>query len=297
MACTRASDQPQATTGSYGSGVSLEGLDAGEVPTVAPSTPDGGTAGGGAAGNEQGPDGSGGGGGQAPRRPVVAVAADAGPVGANALAYLRDAHRKLVVEVTAVEGKGPRPEAIDLLKTRLGEVLSKPDGIEIRGAQTIPASNTEYSIKEIAELEDRYRKVRSDREGPVASVHVLYINGRIRNDAPNVETLGAAYRASSIVMAPDTIERASNPVLSADKIERAVLVHEFGHVLGLVNIGYRSPRDHEDPEHPGHSKNRASVMYWAVNSFDVANILAGDLPTTFDADDKADLADRKAGKI
>ncbi len=147
-------------------------------------------------------------------------------------------------------------------------------------------------MDDIVRTEDVRRKGYSkDR---TATIHFLYLNGRME-EARNA--LAVAYRASSIAIFPDQIDAAANPVVSPRSIEEAVTVHEAGHLLGLVNIGYRSPRDHEDPEHKGHSRNKDSVMYWAVESLDVANVLAGGPPTEFDRDDKADLADRKAGRI
>ena len=45
-----------------------------------------------------------------------------------------------------------------------------------------------------------------------------------------------------------------------------------------------------DPEHPGHSPNRGSVMYHAVESTLLGTVLSGGPPRDFDADDLADLA-------
>ena len=59
---------------------------------------------------------------------------------------------------------------------------------------------------------------------------------------------------------------------SVEDVENSVLVHEVGHLLGLVNL-YQSPVDHEDPDHPGHSNNDESVMYWAIESADVSNFI------------------------
>ena len=84
---------------------------------------------------------------------------------------------------------------------------------------------------------------------------------------------------------------------SAEEVERAVTVHEAGHLLGLVNLVYTSPIDHEDPNHKGHSNNEDSVMYWAIESNDVGNFITGDIPDEFDDDDKSDLAGMKSGEL
>ena len=64
-----------------------------------------------------------------------------------------------------------------------------------------------------------------------------------------------------------------------------------------MNLVYQSPVDHEDPDHPGHSNNEESVMYWAVESSEISNIISGQLPDEFDQDDLDDLAGLKAGTI
>ena len=46
----------------------------------------------------------------------------------------------------------------------------------------------------------------------------------------------------------------------------------------------------EDPDHPGHSPNRGSVMYWAVERDLVGTLLGAGPATTFDDADRAELA-------
>lgn len=43
-------------------------------------------------------------------------------------------------------------------------------------------------------------------------------------------------------------------------VERAVLVHEYGHLLGLVDCGLPMQTPRADPDLPCHSRNRESVM-------------------------------------
>jgi hypothetical protein len=63
--------------------------------------------------------------------------------------------------------------------------------------------------------------------------------------------------------------------------------------MGLVDLYLDDNRD--DPDHPGHSTNPHSVMYWAVETDLVAQVLDGPPPVSFDAADQADLQKIHAG--
>ena len=45
-------------------------------------------------------------------------------------------------------------------------------------------------------------------------------------------------------------------------VEQSTLVHELGHLAGLVNNGAPTVSDHEDKEHPHHCTNPNCVMRW-----------------------------------
>lgn len=72
--------------------------------------------------------------------------------------------------------------------------------------------------------------------------------------------------------------------------DHRVLLHETGHMLGLVNNGAPMQRDHVDRTEPCqcHSSNEESVMFTGVDSVEsfAKNTIFGD---DFDADDLADL--------
>ena len=56
--------------------------------------------------------------------------------------------------------------------------------------------------------------------------------------------------------------------------ETSVVVHELGHLFGLVNLTGKGAF-HEDPEHRGHSSSADSVMYWATEDISVGNVFRG----------------------
>lgn len=111
--------------------------------------------------------------------------------------------------------------------------------------------------------------------------------------------LGVAVDASTVAIFKDSVDEAQGLFgrPSSEEVERAVTVHEAGHLLGLVNLVYTSPIDHEDPDHPHHSKNEDSVMYWAIETNDVGNFITGNIPDEFDDDDKSDLEGMASGSL
>lgn len=287
---------PTPQTGSYGSGVDLdvgpEGPQA-DDPASQPDTggegqpaPDPGAP---APGPNDGSDQSTGGTDPDPapkRKPP-----DFGGSGENALFYLRPDHPRLVIEINAVNGREPGGAAVNTLHGRLSSVLDKPSGIQVLAPETFSTGQQTYSLEDVRRIEDAHRTRFS--QGDTVAMHYLFLNGRFEEEG----VLGVAYRASSIVIFTDQVRAASTPLVPPEAIMRAVMVHEAGHLLRLVNNGYTSPRNHEDPEHPGHTKHRDGVMFWAVESISVANVLGGGPPDDFHPDSRADLEELKTGRL
>jgi hypothetical protein len=219
---------------------------------------------------------------------------DKARLGHNAYFYLNKFVPKLVVEIDAVHGMAPAPATINLLRQRLASVADKPGGIQILPTQDIGKGRETWTISQVKETEQKFRNNYSNDK--VAVMYLIFVDGRPAEGRP----IGVAFDASSDVIFEEFIrEEAATPLVPASVIEQGVVIHEVGHILSLVNIGYQSPRKHEDAEHEGHSNNTKSVMYWALDNVGVATLLGGQTapPTDYDADDRADLADVKAGKL
>lgn len=211
--------------------------------------------------------------------------------GYNAVFYLRPDQPKLAIELNGVNGRIPSSDALNTLRSKLGGVLDKPGGIQILSPQTFTSTQNVYSLDDVKRLERVHRTRHS--EGDTVVMHYLFLNGRFENEG----VLGIAYGSSSIVIFSDQVQNASTPLVPPEAIMRSVLVHEAGHLLRLVNNGYESPRNHEDPEHPGHTRHEDGVMFWAVESLSVASVLQGGPPVDFHPDSLADLEDLKAGRV
>ena len=191
----------------------------------------------------------------------------------------------LAVEVDWVSGRDPSQSALDHLASILDRELDKPAGVGVRPGNRISSSRTRWSGADLAALERANRAGRS--AGSRATLWICYVGGSF---AGGDTSLAVAFSASAVAIFRDRIDDATSALLLAAEIERSVLVHEAGHLLALVNIGYRSRFDHEDPAHPHHSTNPASVMYWAVEDVSVRTLLRGGPPDDFDDADRADLA-------
>lgn len=186
---------------------------------------------------------------------------------------------RVVVELLVQQGAAPRQGTVDHLRQVLSEVTGKP--VTITAPVDLPATEGRTNDDEIRAMADRYGSPQSSGQ---AIVHLLFLRGSYEEEG----VLGVAVRGDTAAIFSETVRGASTPLVGAAAIEDAVTTHEMGHLLGLVDIVLQTGR--EDPERPGHSRNRESVMYWAVEASIVAQVLGGPPPRNFDNADKADLA-------
>jgi hypothetical protein len=218
-----------------------------------------------------------------------------GVPGGLTLACLRSSmYTSMVIEIAHEPGYKPYTSSTDLLVERLESVCDKPSGISISYLEVDFGHSGSWSPDDVRQ-NGWDVKEESPLTGTTLRWQVLFPAGTYESDT----VLGVAVDASTVALFSDSIDEANEPFNrpSDESVENSVLVHEVGHLLGLVNLVYQSPVDHEDPEHPGHSNNDESVMYWAVESSDIVNIIFGTLPDDFDADDRADLAGLADGSI
>ncbi len=128
--------------------------------------------------------------------------------------------------------------------------------------------------------------------GSTASMQALFLDGSYCGDA---NVLGLALGATSILVFSTQVESLATVTVGPDQFMKSVANHEIGHVFGLVNIGYQSHINHEDPAHPHHSSNSQSVMYWAIDQGNLIQQFVQGPPANFDSNDEADLAGLRDG--
>jgi hypothetical protein len=207
-------------------------------------------------------------------------------VGAYARSVLRpQPATRLTLEVFQQPDAHPLPHSLDHAVSVLQQVTGKP--VAVSGPIDIPASSSNVTADQIKAWADRYTQTTQSTSSAV--IHLLYLNGAYQGDK---SVLGISVRGDTAAVMWDQVKSASRP-LPRNTIEDAVTEHEVGHLLGLVDLVLNTGRD--DPEHPGHSKNTKSVMYWAVESDLVSQVLGGPPPVDFDDADRADLATIRNG--
>ncbi|MBW3619457.1 MAG: hypothetical protein KY461_04380 [Actinobacteria bacterium] len=219
---------------------------------------------------------------------------DLAGVGANGRAMLRGDRGRLVVEVDVQEGLEPSQEAIDHLLATLRQQVDKPGGVELAGGNTFSSDRTQWTAADLRDVGAAQRSTSSGDD--VVSLYVLYVRGGFVSDGEETRAIGVAHRASELAVFPDRWSGLGDLIGSDRRIERAVLVHELGHLFGLVELTYDSDHDRQDPDHPGHSSDRSSVMHYAVETTLVGQVFNGPPPDTFTAADRDDLAALREGR-
>lgn len=216
------------------------------------------------------------------------------------------AYPKLLVEIDSPPGYGPDAAALDVYRDNLVRATGRAgNAISFDISDTsIPVEATRvYSLADIQALEGDHRNHHTS--GETAVLYIVYVAGRYEGDSGGSRVLGVTYRGTSVAMFKANLQSASSsgplsfaPPLTC--VEQSVITHETGHAMGLVNLGAKMQRPHEDAANPGHSASRDSVMYYAVESSgSLASILQPftgtpscdqtGIPYRFDADDLADL--------
>jgi len=211
--------------------------------------------------------------------------------GGLTLACLQDS-QFTSMELVFLYEEGYEPEASDLLKSRLDQVCEKST-VRIRKEIVNFEHSGSWSSDDIRD--QRWDLGADAMQENTLRWYFLFPSGVYEKDS----VLGVAVDASTVAIFKDSVADAEGFLgrPSAEEVERSVAVHELGHLLGLVNLVYTSPIDHEDSNNKGHSINDNSVMYWAIESSDVGNFISGDLPDEYDADDKSDLSGLADGTI
>lgn len=177
--------------------------------------------------------------------------------GATAPALLSASTPGLRVEVDHVADRPPTRAALALLRQRLGEVCDKPSGVEVVVDDPLPRSTgrKRWTTADLQLLEAQHRDLPA--QAGWDTIYVVLVDGE---GEPELGTwpLGYAYGPTSVAIFIDQV-RGSATQTNGDA-EAWVLLHEVGHLLGLVDRGARQVTFHEDVEEPKHCAEPRCVM-------------------------------------
>ncbi len=271
----------EAGGGGDGDGSSGGGPPDGDGGGSGPSPDDGGSGDpGGDPGGGGAPDDDGGGDEESPSGEGHGlVVDDRAEVGAMGPALLRDDIAEAVIEIDSTADEAMTDQARAALADRLSEHGNK-GSVGFAEGSTVPGQDV-YSTERLRAMTESHRAVWSDESR--VSVYVMVLSGRHEND----DVVGIAFDAGAFAIFPDQLHGGLLG-LNYSNFEEAVVVHELGHLFGLVNLTGHGAF-HEDPEHPGHSSNDESVMHWAVESTVVEDVFEGGPPREFDEDDRTEM--------
>lgn len=177
----------------------------------------------------------------------------------------------LVIDLMYVNGYQPTDETLVNLKnfieerTYKTEVIIQPKPINI-------SLKSEYTLEEIDDIEDDNRTLFTN--GSQLAISAIFINGKSTKDTQDSKVLGAAYRNTSFVIFEETIRSNSDSPFEPNRVilESSVVLHEFCHLLGLVNRGTPMVTPHEDEENTSHCSVDQCLMFYKVeNAYNVLN--------------------------
>ena len=188
--------------------------------------------------------------------------------GSSAKDYLRsNQYTSLLIEIVYEVGVEPDQRSVNELDSFLRTYLNKPKGIKIIQREIEDQKENSLSSKEMVEFEQKHRNHLNSKD--TLATFIFFANSKF---SESKSVLGLAYAPTSITIFEKMIrDNADGNVEVIRRLEESILKHEFGHLLGLVDIGSPPVNAHEDPDYKDHCDNKDCLMYWAVQSAATAN--------------------------
>lgn len=205
-------------------------------------------------------------------------------VGQSANAILSDnTFDKLTIEIGYMQGFSLTNTAQQEVIGFLEEHIRKSQGIEIIQTEIPSQNKSTYSTQDLRAIENDHRQIfPAENE---LSIWVSIVNAKNQNES----VVGVAYQNLSASLMGGTISDNSGGIGQASRssIEATILMHELGHLLGLVNIGTPMVNDHQS--NGNHCDNEDCLMYFAVETTDFFSVLFASSIPELDENCKLDL--------
>lgn len=152
-------------------------------------------------------------------------------------------------------------------------------------------NHTTWDSSSLIDLGNRYaKKLLTNNK---ISVSVIFVKGTYEG---NTSILGIHFTGLPFAFIfKDVVLSTGGSSLQQQYVEQATIVHELGHITGLVNNGVPLTSNHEDASHPHHTTNSQCVMYWAEESSttiltSVSNFILGSQLNLFGPEVRSDAA-------
>lgn len=168
---------------------------------------------------------------------------------------------EVVLQIAYAEGYAPSALAVeDLLEFLTLRTFKTRISVEYL---PLSASGKEtLTLQQIADLERENRNLYNSDQ--TLAVYLYFADAPSDTDDPenNTYTLGAVYRNTSMVLYGSTIRFLASkvPGITVADAEAATLLHEFGHLMGLVGMGAPEVNSHSDPESENHCQEENCLM-------------------------------------
>jgi hypothetical protein len=200
------------------------------------------------------------------------------------------AFKSMVVEVVYVQGFEPSAKSVTNFISFLNARTFKPGGITVVKRAIPSPGKARYTNQDIVAIEDANRTKYNSSDQ--IAVWAFFVDGESASNTDTGVILGTAYRNTSFVIYEKTVQGLSDSPFEPDRslMETTVITHEFGHILGLTNLGSPLQSNHEDSEHAKHCAVESCLMYWSAESGSgISNMVSGGSVPELDSQCIADL--------
>lgn len=191
----------------------------------------------------------------------------------------------LKIEIVYMPGFAPDPTALDYLTNFINTFANKPGGVQITSRQIAASGKTKLTLSEVGVIENSNRTVFNSVN--TLAIYLLYADAEYSES----KVLAIAYRNTSMAIFGKTIVNSSGGInqVPRAKLESTGLVHEMGHLFGLVNLGTVMQVNHEDAAHEKHCNNASCLMYYATQTNMMGGIILSAPIPDLDTNCKNDL--------
>ncbi|MFD2588999.1 hypothetical protein ACFSQJ_18890 [Croceitalea marina] len=222
---------------------------------------------------------------QVPQNPQQLFPANFRATGSSANDILSNTNfDNLKIEIAYVTGFRPTQAAMDQFQDFLRRFTFKGTIELIFNELPSPNKESLNLNDDIGPLEIENRTVYND--GRTLGIYIYFADAPSEGDDldEGLVTLGAVYRNTSMIIFEKTVKTLADRAnsLEDEDVEIATLNHEFGHLMGLVNLGTDAVNDHEDTDSDNHCNvdpclMRAELEFGGAGKSPLQTLSKGDL--------------------